>query len=72
MSTIIISQDQLVQAAHWEMWSICLWGNPKADVICGSCKRPFATRDYRPFRKGGIVANCPHCGMWNRANINMS
>ncbi len=65
-----ISQDKICNAAHAEAWSMCLWGNPKADVVCGKCQRPFATRTYYPFNRGkpdeSTVANCPHCGMWNK------
>lgn len=71
-----ITQDQLCNAAHFEAWNICLWGNPKAEIICGNCKRPFETRRYYPFNRGRTdecaVANCPSCGKWNRLPIQLT
>lgn len=68
---IQLSQDQICNAASFEAWSMCLWGQPKASIVCGNCKRPFSTREYRPFNRGqsdeGVAANCPHCGKWNVA-----
>jgi hypothetical protein len=66
---IIIPKDKIVTAVSAEAWNMCLWGNPKALVICGNCYGQFKTRDYYPINRGQVdensVANCPHCGMWN-------
>ncbi len=72
MSSFTISKDSFCKAAYWAQWSMCLWGNPKASIICGSCKRPFDTRRYFPFKPSGMVANCPHCGKWNHADLQWS
>lgn len=67
--SIIIPKDKIVTAVGAEAWNMCLWGNPKATVICGSCYAQFKTRDYYPINRGqqneNTVANCPRCGKWN-------
>lgn len=70
---IILKEEQLCDAAHYSGWNICLWGNPKMTIICGSCHGEFKTRSYYRFdREKGpekTVANCPYCRKWNKMNI---
>ena len=47
-----------------------LFGNPKLTIVCGDCYGQFKTKDYTLDKKNKeIVANCPHCGMWNRTGL---
>lgn len=68
-----IKINEYVKAQHWEMWSMCLWGKPKMEMICGdtNCSGSFETRDHYNFNRGredsGIIAKCPYCGKWNLA-----
>lgn len=60
--------DRICDAASFQVWSICLFGMPKMNMVCGKCYRPFSSRDYSRYNSGeGIIMCCPHCGMWNVA-----
>jgi len=70
MQTITIPANRLVKAQGVSGWSMSLFGSPKLTIICGGCYRPFATRDYIPFKgTGHLTACCSYCEMWNNTGL---
>lgn len=69
MNKLTVKPEDVCNALSFEAWNICLWGNPKAKIVCGSCFQEFKTRNYYPFERGKVgeamIANCPRCGKWN-------
>lgn len=57
--SIKIPADRICEAHDWETWTISLFGNPKMEMICGKCYRPFASRDYHRYNSDrGLVMCC--------------
>jgi len=68
-----IDPDKMIKARYAEAWSMSFFGNPKMQVVCGSCSAMFETRNYIPeHTTREAIACCPHCGMWNKTGLVMT
>ena len=70
MNNFTIPKEKISWAKWAYGWNMFLWGNTKKTFICGKCSGEFKTRSYYEFAEGGCITNCPHCGQWNRFNLN--
>jgi hypothetical protein len=70
MIDIIIHPNDTCLARYVDEPIVSLRAKTKIGVVCGNCNLSFRTNRYMlETARYRYVANCPHCGKWNRMNL---
>lgn len=70
MIDVIINSNDTCLAKYVDEPVVSLQYKTKVGIVCGNCNLSFSTRNYMiETNRYRYMANCPHCGKWNRMNL---
>lgn len=70
MIDIIIHPSDTCLAKYVSEPIVSFYSKPKINVVCGNCNLSFSSKRYMmEMTRYRYVANCPHCGKWNKMNL---
>lgn len=70
MIDIIIHPNDTCLAKYVDGPIVSLKYKTYVGIVCGNCNLSFGTCNYMTeTARHRYVANCPHCGKWNKMNL---
>ncbi len=70
MTDILIYPNDVCLAKYINNPILSLETKMTVHAVCGNCYLSFSTDKYMlETRRHRYVANCPHCGKWNKMNL---
>jgi len=70
MINILIDPNNICLAKYVDVPIVSSTPRIKIGVVCGNCNLSFGTNNYMLENgRRRYIANCPHCGKWNKMNL---